>query len=82
MLNKQRLFTLVALAALLMAHPAVAQQPPTSYSPPDEALWSEMKKALADVPLSIASHQHIQGILAQVEKVARDKAAQNKAPPK
>lgn len=55
------------------------------YHAPDEELWNDMKRALNMVPMSLSSHQQIQGIFAQVEQQAlsrslRVEAAQRQAP--
>lgn len=41
-----------------------------SYSPPSKELWDEMKAALAQVSMSLHSHQQVQSILQQIERRA------------
>ena len=70
---------LTVLAVLLIASlPTQAQEPPT-YAPPDQELWLSLRAALADVAMSLPSHQQILNILKNVEREAQMRAARAKA---
>ncbi len=68
-------------AAVLLTTPTLAQQGyvPT-YTAPDRELWEAMQRALAEIPMSLSSHQQVQRILADVAREASVKKARPAAP--
>ncbi len=68
----------LVLAALCIAGPAFTQDA-RQYAPPDEKLWEAMQRALADVPMSLSSHQSVQRILEDVRREAHMQAGRAKA---
>ncbi len=69
---------LFVLFLLLAAGASQAQPAPQSVTI-DPQLWSDLQRAVADVPMSANAHQQIQSILANVQREAQSREMRAKA---
>lgn len=49
------------------------------FSPPDREMWSELRRAIGEVPMSLSAHQSVQRIFDHVESESLARAAREQA---
>lgn len=68
---------LSVLIVVLSAAPVFAQ--PAPYAPVDADLWGLLGNAIADMPMSMSTHQKIQNLMQSLQQEARLRAARAEA---
>lgn len=68
---KKIVILVMIVAAFVGLSVDASAQPAPPYAAPDEATWSQMVKALDNVPASGEAHGQINAILGQVQQIAQ-----------